>query len=65
MKYTIEDEFLTMANVAKEHLEKHVMAIVEVRVEKENMELAKLIISQSIGEQLFKRVHFFPRRDEE
>lgn len=65
MKYTIQDEFLLMAAEAKQHLEQHKMSIVEVRVEKENMDLAKSTIRESIGEQLFKRINFFPRRDEE
>lgn len=64
MKFGLKDEFLLMALEAKEHLEKHMAAICEIRVEKEHMEDAKAIISEAVGQQLFKRINFFPKMSE-
>jgi hypothetical protein len=54
-------EYKFIAAEAKLHLEAHLMSIVEIRVEKENMELAKKIIAEAVGDQLIKRINFFPK----
>ena len=57
----IRNEFEIMAADAKAHLEKHPMSICEMRIEKELIEEAKVIIKEIAGEDLFKRINFFPK----
>jgi hypothetical protein len=61
----LTEELTFMGKEAKDHLTAYPASIVEIRVEKENMDLAKEIIADVVGDQLFKRVNFFEKRIKE
>lgn len=47
----------------KLHLEKYPAAIVEVYADEYEMEANKEVFLEVLGEQLYKRVNFFPARE--
>ena len=57
------EEYKAMAAEAKEHLELYPMSICEIRIEIENIELSRKIITEAVGDQLIKRIHFFPKAE--
>jgi hypothetical protein len=58
----MKQEFEIMGIDAKAHLEKYPLSICEIRVEEDLMDDAKEIIANVVGEELFKRINFFPKR---
>ena len=57
---TLVEEFINTATEAKKHLEAFPYSIVEIRVDKEEMQILKEIVLDFCGEELTKRINLLP-----
>lgn len=61
MNEYLAQEMKYMASDAIEHLQKHVFAIVEIRLFEDQIEEGKKIMGEIVPPDLMKRIKFFPK----